>query len=175
MSYESPEYEVVAKRDGFEIRQYEPYLVAETEVTGTFESSGNSAFRRLAGYIFGDNQESKKMAMTVPVTRMPTPAGSFEYRFVMERAYDETTLPHPRDARIAIRRIPAGMFAVRRYRGSTGEARYKREERSLLAALERSGVITTGSPAAAVYNGPLTPPPFRHNEVIVPVEWSPAT
>ena len=76
MSCESPDYYVIAKHDGYEIRHYEPYLVAETEVDGTFETSGNRAFRRLAGYIFGDNRESEKMAMTVPVTRQPAAAGT---------------------------------------------------------------------------------------------------
>ena len=175
MSYERPEYQVLAKHRDYEIRRYEPYLVAETEVEGTFETSGNRAFRRLAGYIFGDNRESKKMAMTVPVTRRPVAAGSFEYRFVMERAYDESTLPRPNDARVAIRQLPRETFAVRRYRGSTGEGRYRKEERTLLATLEESGVSATGPAVAAVYNGPLTPPPLRHNEVMIPVEWPAAT
>ena len=144
MSYESPDYDVLAKHDGYEIRHYEPYLVAETEVDGTFEASGNRAFRLLAGYIFGNNRESKKMAMTVPVTRQPAAAGKFAYRFVMERAYDESTLPQPNDDSVAIRRLPGGHFAVRRYRGSTGEKRYRREERALLAALESSGIAVIG-------------------------------
>ena len=175
MSYESPDYYVLAKHDGYEIRHYEPYLVAETEVDGTFETSGNRAFRRLAGYIFGNNQESEKMAMTVPVTRQPAAAGRFAYRFVMEKAYDESTLPQPNDDRVAIRRLPGGHFAVRRYRGSTGERRYRREERALMAALESSGIAITGPAISAVYNGPMTPPPLRHNEVMVPIEWPAAT
>jgi DNA gyrase inhibitor GyrI len=175
MTYESPQYEVLARQRGYEIREYESYLVAQTNVDGTFQTSGNRAFRRLAGYIFGDNQQSTKMAMTVPVTRRPVAAGNFEYRFVMESAYDESTLPQPNDARIEIRRVPGGTFAVRRYRGSTGESRYRKEERALLAALAASGISPAGPAVAAVYNGPLTPPPLRHNEVIVPVGWPPAT
>ena len=30
-------------------------------------AEGRSSFRRLAGYIFGKNQEERKMAMTMPV------------------------------------------------------------------------------------------------------------
>ncbi len=174
MSYESLEYQVVGRRGGYEIRRYDSHLVAETVVAGTFDGSGNEAFRRLAGYIFGNNTASVRMAMTVPVTRAAAGDG-YEYRFVMERAFTEETLPDPQDARVGIRRIPAGVFAARRYRGSRGERRYQREKQSLLDRLARDGVAPAGEPFAAVYNGPITPPPLRRNEVLVPISWEEGT
>eukprot|EP00591_Stephanopyxis_turris_P009366 CAMPEP_0195516224 /NCGR_PEP_ID=MMETSP0794_2-20130614/7014_1 /TAXON_ID=515487 /ORGANISM="Stephanopyxis turris, Strain CCMP 815" /LENGTH=269 /DNA_ID=CAMNT_0040644767 /DNA_START=114 /DNA_END=923 /DNA_ORIENTATION=- len=73
---ESPKYTVVAKlTSGIELRQYEPYLVAETSVEkdGFRESTGDG-FRTVAAYIFGENnprggrgESSEKMAMTAPV------------------------------------------------------------------------------------------------------------
>ena len=71
MGYEEPEYVVVDARGDYEVRQYESFVVAETDVDGGFDESGNTAFRRLTGYIFGGNSrsgESVKMNMTVPVT-----------------------------------------------------------------------------------------------------------
>ena len=98
---EEPSYTVVKKYDDFEIRDYEPYLVAEVDINGTYQNSGNSAFRILAGYIFGDNQSSEKMSMTAPVEsenirssekmNMTAPVFStsdssvYTYRFVMEK------------------------------------------------------------------------------------------
>ncbi len=67
MAIEQPEYSVVATTDEYEIRVYEPYIVAETVVDGDLRGSGSAAFRRLAGYIFGKNDASQKMAMTAPV------------------------------------------------------------------------------------------------------------
>ena len=66
-SLEQPTYTVVAEAGGYELRRYEPYLVAETSVTGTFEDAGNVAFRTLAAYIFGDNTGDETMSMTAPV------------------------------------------------------------------------------------------------------------
>ena len=56
-AYEEPEYEVLHQTEEYEIREYESYLVAQTRVSGDFDRTGNTAFQRLAGYIFGNNQQ----------------------------------------------------------------------------------------------------------------------
>ena len=71
VAIEEPEYEVVQTYPDFELRRYAPYLVAETEVTGDFDEVGNSAFRILAAYIFGENRTQEKMEMTAPVNQRP--------------------------------------------------------------------------------------------------------
>jgi hypothetical protein len=38
---EEPSYTIVEKRDGYEIRDYAPYIVAEVEVTGSRNESLN--------------------------------------------------------------------------------------------------------------------------------------
>lgn len=49
---EEPSYTVVERRDGYELRDYAPYIVAEVEVSGTRDQSMNQGFRLLADYIF---------------------------------------------------------------------------------------------------------------------------
>ena len=124
--YEQPEYTVVASRAGYEIRDYDSHLVAETTVRGDFETTGNVAFGRLAGFIFGRNSANQKMNMTVPVTHLPLPEGGHRYRFVMERAYTEETLPRPLDGTVTVVRVPAG-----HYSGSPRSlgARWRRSDR----------------------------------------------
>lgn len=173
--YEQPKYTVVDRRHGFEIRRYDPYLVAETEVESGFDASGNIAFRRLAGYIFGRNRESVKMNMTVPVTHEPVDASTHRYRFVMEQRYTEASLPTPIDGTVTIADVPGGFHAASRYRGNRDEDRYRRAERRLLEGLGRAGIEVTGRPVRAVYDGPFVPPPLRRNEVLVPVAFSEAT
>ena len=167
--YEQPHYRVRVQADGYEVRTYDSYLAAETTVSGNFDSTGTTAFRRLAGFIFGNNAQNVKMNMTVPVTREQAGEGRFRYRFVMEQAYSEDNLPRPVDPHVEIVRIPAGDYAALRYRGRRNEAAYLRAESDLVAALHRDGWTLTGKPISAVYNGPFTPPPLRHNEVLVPV------
>lgn len=169
--YEEPEFAVVANRGIYEIRRYTAYLAAETVVYGDFDSTGNTAFRRLAGFIFGRNSQNLKMNMTVPVTREQIDTEGFVYRFVMERSYSRAELPEPVDDLVSLVQVPAGFYAALRYRGRRNERRYRRAASELLSALERDAVEVVGSPVSAVYDGPFTPPMMRRNEVLVPIEW----
>lgn len=54
---EGPKYAVLAEKASYEVRDYEPYLVAEVDVRG--RSADSRGVRTLAGYIFGDNQPVK--------------------------------------------------------------------------------------------------------------------
>ena len=179
-AYEEPEYEVLQQTEDYEIREYASYLVAETRISGDFDHSGNAAFRRLAGYIFGDNRratqngsddiESVSMKMTIPVTRErieDEEGRSTVYRFVMERAYDRNSLPEPNDERVTLKEEPGGQFAALHYRGRITEERFLKYADVLQASLERDGLTTIGKPISAVYNGPFTPPMFRRNEVLI--------
>ena len=71
MSYEQPRYIVEELRPDLELRRYEAYFVAETEVDGDQAQAGSEGFRRLARYSFGRNRGAKKIAMTAPVAEMP--------------------------------------------------------------------------------------------------------
>lgn len=181
-AYEEPEYEVLQQTDDYEIRVYTSYLVAETRVSGDFDQTGNTAFQRLAGYIFGNNkrttsdnkksQESVSMKMTVPVTRErinDEDDRTTLYRFVMERSYDRESLPIPNDDLVTIAEVKGGSFAALRYRGRISEARFKKYAKSLESSLRRDGIEFNGEPISAVYNGPFTPPFLRRNEVLLRV------
>ena len=188
MAIEEPDYEVLLTTKHYEIRHYDPYIVAEVDVEGDMGKAGNKAFRILAGYIFGDNQPGEKMAMTAPVESQPkgvrmamtapvlsdTPKSDrsrYTYAFVMENKYTLETLPAPVDPRIRIRQKPPRTVAVLRYSGGWSEGRYREQEAALLAALATDRVEATGEPVLARYNGPFTPWFMRRNEVQIEVAW----
>ena len=189
MAIEEPRYEVLASTDDYEVRRYDSYIIAETDVEGSYKTSGNKAFRILAGYIFGDNQASEKMAMTAPVGSRPAddsvkmnmtaPVASapsqdaadfYTYSFVMEIKYSLETLPVPNDPRVRLRVVPERTVAVHRYSGSWSETNYLKHERVLLDALADDGVSTRGAPVSARYNAPFTPWFMRRNEVMIEIE-----
>jgi hypothetical protein len=178
MAIEEPQFEILASTDDYEVRRYDSYIVAETDVEGTYKNAGNKAFRILAGYIFGDNRASEKMAMTAPVESRPADesikmkmtapvasspsedeAGSYTYSFVMEKKYSLETLP-----------IPERTVAVHRYSGSWSESNYAKHERLLLDALADDGISARSAPVSARYNAPFTPWFMRRNEVMVEIE-----
>ena len=186
MAIEEPAYEVLLETKYYEVRRYAPYIVAEVDVDDDFKRAGNSAFRVLAGYIFGDNEPQQKMAMTAPVEsgkgvrmNMTAPVtsqagnsdGPYTYAFVMERKYTMDTLPAPDDPDIRLVQRPERVMAVHRYSGTWSEERYQEHEKILLDALAEDRVATTGRPVFARYNAPFTPWFLRRNEIMVEIDW----
>ncbi len=185
MATEQPRYTVVQKDGSFELRRYEPYLVAEIEVRTSFAEAGSTAFRPLANYIFGENQRSEKMEMTAPVTQtkkgetigMTAPViqgesgdGVYVVSFVMPSRYTMATLPLPADERIRFREVPAALIAAWSYRGGWGEERYAEAEHALRDALVKAGRTALRSPQWARYNAPFTPAILRRNEILIEVQ-----
>lgn len=168
MALEEPVFEVLAEFGNVEIRRYEPYIVAEVDVP-----DGNSGFRALAGYIFGDNDQGEKMRMTAPVeSRASADPDLSTYSFVMERKYSLATLPRPENTGIRLLERPERVVAVRRFSGRWTDRNFRRHLDELLQDLENAGIKTSGGPEQARYNSPFTPSFLRRNEVIIPVEWS---
>lgn len=182
-------YAVQKPYDGFELRRYDPYLVAQTEVTGPFEKVGDAAFRLLFGYISGDNRRREEIAMTAPVTQAPaggekiamtapviqTPAGSgtYTFSFVMPSHYTLDTLPEPTDPRVTLRQMPGQLVAARRFSGTWGEENYRSNEKALLEAVAAAGLKPVGVPSYARYNSPFMPWFLRRNEAMVEVAEAP--
>jgi hypothetical protein len=168
MALEEPKFEVIAEFDDVEIRRYAPYVVAEVDVP-----DDRSGFRKLAGYIFGGNEQGEKMAMTAPVeSRQSELQDNTTYSFVMERKYTLDTLPTPDDETIRLLERPERVVAVRRFSGRWTDKNFRNHRDKLLQALETNGISPAGPAEQARYNSPFTPSFLRRNEVIIPVEWS---
>ncbi len=185
MAIEEPDYVVTDVTADYEIRSYAPFIVAETEVPQEARSADSSAFRILAGYIFGDNravlsatppksgskaQTNVKMAMTAPVLSTAPAAREADkqvYGFVMPAGYAMETLPVPLDSRVTIREVPARLVAARRYSGRWTRKSFETHLTALQEALDRNGITAVGSPLFARYNAPFTPWFMRRNEVMI--------
>jgi hypothetical protein len=178
---ERPSYDVVERLDGIEIRQYAPYLVAETTVDGDLEDAGNRGFRILAKYIFGDNQGAKEIAMTAPVSQekaggskiaMTAPVtqervgDEYTVQFMMPSEYSRDDLPQPNDARVTFREVPSRTFAAVRYSGTWSKRNYDKHLDALVTTLLAKGYEPTGEPIWARYNPPFMPWFMRRNEIL---------
>jgi hypothetical protein len=176
---EEPKYTVVRAYDGFEVREYAPYLVAEVVVPGPAEEAGNQGFRILAAYIFGKNRGERKIAMTAPVTQAPAPAkiemtapvtqaavgSGYVVQFTMPREYTLETLPEPIDPQVKLREVPGGRYAVIQYSGTWSERNYTEHLEALERGVAAAGLRTTGSPIYSRYNAPFVPWFMRRNEI----------
>ncbi|MDA0272249.1 MAG: heme-binding protein [Proteobacteria bacterium] len=166
-----PEYVVLETTGELEIRQYPDLIVARTRVEASFEDVGNVAFRRLAGYIFGNNAEKQKISMTAPVTMSPESAGNGAYwvSFFMPAEYQLADLPAPSDGLVEVTRVPAAKMAVLAYKGGWSEEKYDSHKVRLMSLLTKTRWKMSGEPIWARYNSPFRPPFMRSNEVMVPV------
>lgn len=196
---EEPKYSVVEERDGYEIREYESYIVAEVEVEGSYNEATNQGFFILADYIFGNNkpkdkvamtapvleEEKEKIAMTTPVTvektekiAMTAPVNSEltenETRiitFMMPSEYTLETLPEANNDRINFKEVPAKKMAVLDFsRWYATADRVETKKKELLELLKRDKVVTIGNLQVARYNDPFTIPIMMRNEILVEIE-----
>jgi hypothetical protein len=173
---------VVRSAETFEVRRYEPYLVAETVVDASAGEAGNQGFRILAGYIFGGNKGARKIEMTAPVAQSPAKiamtapvaqsasAGGYAIQFAMPREWTLQSLPEPNDARVMLREVPARTVAVIRYSGTSSQGLYDENLKKLKDALEQEGTKWRGEPTWARYDPPWTPWFLRRNEIWLEVD-----
>jgi DNA gyrase inhibitor GyrI len=176
-----PAHKVVARIDGYEVREYAGYLVAETTVSGPWKEALNEGFRRLFSYISGNNEgsatvamtapvlsrEPEKIAMTAPVLQEPGTGDGQVVSFIAPASYTMETIPAPKDSRVRIRQVPPYTAAVLRYGGWTDPETIERKTGELRSLLARDGRTPIPPFLSAQYNPPWTIPPFRRNEIIV--------
>lgn len=185
VAYEEPGFELLAQYESFEVRQYQPFVIAEVEVEGNFSDAGNRAFNTLFRYIGGDNRANGKMEMTTPVLQAPgekiemttpvlqrsaTRADTHRVSFVLPLRYTLETAPEPTSPDVMLRQVPGRVVAALRYSGTWSEQRYRKREEALLSAVAEAGYEIAGPAEWARYNGPFTPWFLRRNEILVELE-----
>ncbi|MEY3446993.1 MAG: hypothetical protein RIR45_1748 [Pseudomonadota bacterium] len=197
MATEEPKFTVLSKDGAIELRQYAPFLIAETVVEGDMDEASKRGFRLIADFIFGNNQApdnpgssakiamtapvtvvpeapSQKIAMTAPVTVAPADLGAspmavnrWRVYFVMPSQYKLATLPKPNNSAVTVREVPAKRYAVLGYSGFNTESRVQQRTTELLAWVKANNLTPVGAPQLARYDPPWTLPMWRRNEIMV--------
>ena len=178
-----PSFSVVATEKGYQIRRYDPYIIAETSMSS---ASGSSGFKELFQYISGNNVGQAKISMTAPVLKsggdagqklpMTAPvmkgsgAGGGLISFVMPPGIRLEELPQPKSSRITLREVPGHRAAVVRFSGVADAEVVRGKTEHLLQNLQHDGVHILSLPTTALYNPPWTPPFMRRNEIVVEIE-----
>lgn len=184
VAIEEAAYEVLEEDGDFQLRAYEPHIVATTTVESEMTSAGNQGFRILYRYITGDNiareeleaggaveQESvgRNIAMTAPVGQEQM-EDKWIVSFMMPSKYTLETLPEPKDERVELREVPARTIAAVGYTGFWSEANYERHKDQLKRWLDEREIAIVGTPIWARYDSPFTLWFMRRNEVLIPVD-----
>lgn len=185
---EQPAYRVVSTDQSFELRMYDPVIIAEVIVKGERKQAISEGFNILADYIFGNNSVNEKISMTAPVEQqqsqkisMTSPVSQqakgneWVINFVMPSKYNLDTLPMPNNNQVNIRQIPSRLFAVVRFSGNNTNENVYRHEQKLQQYLAANKIDALSSPVYAFYNPPWTLPFMRRNEVMIEVDASQLT
>lgn len=176
---EEPDFKIVEQFNGFEIREYPGYTVAELLVEGPADKAGNQAFPILAAYIFGKNRGERKLAMTASVTQTAVPVklamtapvtqaaapGGFVVQFVLPKTVTLANAPEPLDARVKLREVAPSRVAVIRYSGFWSESNYQKHLELLQAALKQANLTWEGEAIYSRYDPPFMPWFLRRNEI----------
>lgn len=180
---EQPKYEVLRSKGNIELREYEPMIIAEVEVSGERKEAIRQGFKILADFIFGNNVSKKRMEMTAPITNqlskkmaMTAPVmqeedmDKWKVRFVMPAKYSLETLPKPNCNAVTLIPVPAKRFAVIRFSGLADDASIKQHTQELEAYIFAVNIKMIGKPVFAFYNPPWTVPFLRRNEVMIEID-----
>jgi len=187
-STEEPNYSVLQSEDRFEVREYASLVTAETLVDAGFDDAGNIAFKRLFGYISGDNDSAseismtapvmardenrtggEKISMTAPVTGQETAQG-WRFAFVLPSGYTLASAPVPNNPEVRLEQVPARKVAVVRYSGSWSETVYEEHLKLLRHWMRQNRLEADSLPRIAGYDPPWTLPFLRRNEIMIDIK-----
>jgi len=184
---EEARYDLLMAEENYELRLYQPMLIAETYVEGDFDKAGDLAFRKLFGYISGDNLSSNEIAMTAPVIASASESDrgkkidmtapvlqerteqGWRYMFVLPASYSIQTAPEPLHQDIRLSSQPQKRVAVIRYTGSWDENAIDEKTVLLEQWMAANDLTPASEPRWAGYNPPWTLPFLRRNEVMIDV------
>lgn len=185
---EEAPYSVIesAEDQAIDVRVYDRLVLVSTSMDKDLDGSQRAPFMRLFDYISGENVEQSKIAMTAPVfmddkaggqkIAMTAPVfmdeGSEQatMSFVMPADFTMENTPLPKDPAVKVEEITDYRVAVITFSGLMSEKNLSKHRALLESWIADSDYSIAGPHKYAGYNPPFTLPPFRRNEVLIPVE-----
>ncbi|MFM2423802.1 MAG: hypothetical protein RLZZ70_189 [Candidatus Parcubacteria bacterium] len=181
---EEPKFTLIENKPGYDIREYESYIIAETDVTGNYSDATRQGFSIIADYIFGNNtsrasiamtapvleSKSEKISMTVPVIDTTKNDSTRTISFVLPSKYTLETLPMPNNSQVKITQVPPRKVAVLSFTWYPTAKRVEMKKAELLSLLAKDGLEIASEIQVARYNPPFSMPLMLRNEIIIAVK-----
>jgi SOUL heme-binding protein len=180
---EEPSYRLVLREGSFEIRDYPSLVIAEVTEPGDRNSAAYSGFRKLAGYIFGNNVGKQSIEMTAPVIEarpadwLPSvssaehsAASAWTIQFIMPHDMSFSSLPKPDSGDIRLKETRPARIAVLRFSGWATDSSVSEHTAELEQAVHSRKLTPIGPAVIAQYDPPWTLPFLRRNEILLPIE-----
>ncbi|MEO2267421.1 heme-binding protein [Pseudoalteromonas sp. YIC-656] len=177
---ESAPYTLLTADEGarVEVRTYESLVLVSA-------SMQSNAFRRLFGYISGNNKGAKEIAMTAPVfmqnqakgmeiamtapVLMSAGEGGGIMSFVMPSKFTLETTPEPLDPTLVVSEVKGYTAAAIQFSGTINERSVVKHTKELQKWIAQNNYMALSEPVTAGYDSPFTIPSMRRNEVLIAV------
>ena len=130
------------------------------------ENEASAAIAMTAPVIMDNTGKSQKIAMTAPVFMNNRPGGSM-MSFVMPKDFTLQTTPKPTNAELVVTEVKDYKVAAIQFSGTLSQGNVAKHTELLQQWLSANGYTAKGQPIEAGYNGPLTLPMLRRNEVLI--------
>ncbi|XP_027364410.1 uncharacterized protein LOC113871516 [Abrus precatorius] len=163
---ESPKYQILKRTTNYEVRQYDPFIIVETNGD---KLSGSTGFNDVAGYIFGKNSTMEKIPMTTPVfTQAMDDLSKVSIQIVLPLDKETESLPNPNQETVRLRKVEGGIAAVIKFSGKPTEDIVREKEKTLRSNVIKDGLKPQVGCLLARYNDPGRTWSFiMRNEVLI--------
>ena len=166
------EFRVLRTYDGFEVREYQPCVIAEVKISAPYSVATSNAFGSLFRYISKGNKTSEKIAMTAPVIAAQRKESSdsqdWYVSFVMPTGSNRDRLPDPSDSNVLLRELAAETCIALSFRGKATEELSAKKIKELRAAAEKENISLSDENRICRFDPPVKPGFFQYNEIVIP-------
>ena len=169
---ERQKYDLVEKFSTFELRSYEPCVLAQIEMMTDYNSAGSGAFRYLFNYISKGNETSRAISMTAPViaaTESTLDSDRWTISFVMPSGSTLADLPAPKDSKVVLREIDRQECVALSFRGRAALNLCTQKEQELRSQAKDQGYELSQERRIARFDPPFKPGFMNYNEIVIPL------
>jgi hypothetical protein len=170
------EFKVLRTYIDFEVREYQPCVLAEVKVAAQYSTASSAAFGSLFRYISKGNKGSQKIAMTAPViaAQKENKANENEWfvSFVMPSGSKFGHLPNPNDPQVILRELDTETCIAASFRGRATEEVAKQKIKQLRVAAAKENLSLSDETRICRFDPPFKPGFLQYNEIVIPVYLS---
>ncbi len=156
----------------FQLREYEPCVLAEVTINSEYDSASNRAFGTLFNYIAKGNSTSTKIAMTAPViaaTSESLDSTKWHISFVMPAGSTRQDMPDPNNSSVVLREISQEKCLALSFRGRGSKELWQKKEEELRSLAKREGIALSEEVRICRFDPPFKPGFLHYNEVVIPL------
>jgi hypothetical protein len=167
------EFHVLETFRDFEIREYEPCVIAEVKVSAEYSVASSKAFSSLFRYISQGNKNSEKISMTAPVIATQNPSDSdsetWYVSFVMPAGSKFENMPQPIDSQVVLRDLDSEICVTSSFRGKASAELSKKMEVQLRSAAAKENLNLSNETRICRFDAPVKPGFLQYNEIVIPI------